>query len=145
MSILENLVDPMPAAPGDLLWLACDVSALAGKMLRTEDGSPEWNACVGELLRHRAALAHSVPETDLDMLMLAFTARQALWILRNADTFGTDEAKRRYWGNEADAALVRMQFVLEHRCGVTMDELGIHFFGGAVSDRPSRLTSATQG
>lgn len=129
-----QITDPMPPAPGDLLWLACDVSALAGKMLRLEDGSPEWRACVGELLRHRTALAHSIPETDLDMLMLAFTARQALWILRNAACLGTDEEGRKHWGAEADAALVRLQLVLEHRCGTTVDELNISFHG----DRAAR-------
>lgn len=134
MSFLGQITDPMPAPPGDLLWLACDVSTLAGKMLRLENGSPEWKACVGDLLRHRTALAHSIPETDLDLLMLAFTARQALWILRNAEHLGTDKARRQYWGDEAEAALVRMQFVLEHRCGTTMDDLSVPFLGGNMSD-----------
>lgn len=129
MSIFDFVSEPMPAPPGDLLWLACDASALTGEMNRLEKCSPEWKACVGDLIRHRAALAHSIPETDLDMLMLAFTARQALWILRNAEVLGTTEAGRKHWGNEADAALVRLQLVLEHRSGTTMDELSIPFYG----------------
>lgn len=147
MSIFDYLADtnPVPSAePNDLLWLACDVSSLMGQMNRIEDGSPEWRKCVGEVIRHRAALARSMPATDLDILMLAFTARQALWIVRNAEQLGTDEAKRRYWGDEAEAALVRMQCLLEQRCGTTTDELDLHFLGGAVSDRGDiRLASDT--
>lgn len=134
MSIFDCFRAPVPEAePGDLLWLACDVSALMGKMGRTENGSPEWQACVGEVLRHRAALAQSMPATDLDLLMLVVNARQALWILRNAERLGTDEAKRRYWSEEADTALIRMQCLLGERSGTTTEELNMHFFGGTVT------------
>lgn len=147
MSIFDCFRDPVPEAePGNLLWLACDVSSLMGSMLKVEEGSPAHQAYAGEVMRHRAALAQSMPATDLDLLMLVVNTRQVLWILQNAERLGTDEAKRQYWSNEAEGALVRMQCLLEQRCGTTTDELDLHFFGGAVSDRGDiRLASDTNG
>lgn len=135
MSIFDNVLnDVFPAAPGDLLWLACDVSNLMGQLRRAEAGSPRHDDCIAEVLKHRAALAHSMPATDLDLLMLTFNIRQALWLLRNANHLEMDEFRRRYWGKEADAAIVRMQCLLEKRCGTSTDELDLSFFGGSVKE-----------
>ena len=135
MSIFDSLLDDVPPAPpGDLLWLACDVSSLMGQLRHAEIGSPQYSDCIAEVLKHRAALARSMPATDLDLLMLAFTIRQALWLLRNAEQLQMDESRRRYWGAEADAAIIRMQCLLEKRCGTSTDELDLDFFGGSMKE-----------
>ena len=105
-----------------------------GQLRHAKIGSPRHDECIAEVLRHRAALARSMPATDLDLLMLAFNIRQALWLLRNAEQLQMDESRRRYWGAEADAALVRMQCLLEKRCDTSTDELDLNFFGGSMKE-----------
>lgn len=115
-----------PAEPGNLLWLACDVSSLLGQLLKLPRNSPEWHAKANEVLWHRMALAESEPKTTLDLLMLAFTARQAVWMLTTPDLHPDC---REYWAREAASALIRIQWRLEIRCGVTTDQLDLDFAG----------------
>lgn len=145
MGISESLVGPLPAEPGDLLWLASEANSLMGQMGRAEKGSSEELALHAEVLEHRAALAHSMPATNLDMLMLVLNTRQALWLVRSGEHLRMSEEARRYWVAEADAGLVRMQCLLEQRCGSTTENLGFDFLNGCAADRQQGLASDGEG
>lgn len=120
------------AEPGGLLWLTSEVSSLMEKLSDFPKGSPEWQAHSRKILTHRTALAESTPETNLDLLMLAFTARQAVWMLENMKVLSPDKDHTAYWAAEASRALVGMQFRLEQLCGATTDDLDLDLGGGPI-------------
>lgn len=133
MGFFDFLKEEVPSAsPGDLLWLACDISNLMERMGEEPQGSAKHDSLAATIFRHRTALARSMPGTDLDLLMLVFTARQAIWFLQTVDLSTLDESRRKYWTGEISDALTRMQCLLEKRCGTTTDELDLNFTGGPV-------------
>ncbi len=76
------------------------------------------------------ALVSSKPLTDLDLLMLAFTGRQAVRALRLLPVDEDHEGQRGYWLEELDSSLRSMQRLFEETTGHSVEELGFTLESG---------------
>lgn len=132
MGIFDSILGHAP--PGGLLKLAREVGAMAADFNNAPAGSPEYLARAGMVYERRSALVRSEPVTDLDLLALAFTARQALYVLQSIDLTDLDDSKLAYWTSEASEALIGIQDLLERRAGMTMEEMGFDFLNGRRVD-----------
>lgn len=128
MSFFESLLGG--AVPGELLNLAREVSALMAALGQAPAGSHSHFASAGKIFERRTMLARSEPATDLDMLALVFTARQAVRLLQTIDLAHLDEEKRAYWTGEITDALRGVQSLLERQANLTMEEMGFEIEHG---------------
>jgi hypothetical protein len=130
MSFFRFLLGEVPpAAPGKLIELARVVNKLVASFSSKTSSDSETK----EVFLHRLALARSRPATDLDMLMLILTARQAVHVLQTYDLAVLDEGRRNYWCGELNDALVGIQVLLEDSVDSTLTELGFTIENGATA------------
>lgn len=131
---IASLVGCRPAEPGELIHLARETDRCAADFFRS-GGDPlsdeGWNL-YRLVFDHRMALVGSKPSTDLDLLMLAFTGRQAVRALQHLPVDESHDGQRGYWLEELDTALRSMQRLFEETTGHSLDDLGFTLGGGTT-------------
>lgn len=131
---IASLVGCRPAEPGELINLARETDRCAADFFRSggDPLSDEGRNLYRLLFDHRMALVGSKPLTDLDLLMLTFTARQAVRSLQQLPLDEAFDGQRGYWLTEIDSALISMQRLFEQTVGHSIDELGFTLGGGTT-------------